>query len=218
MAPPEPARLCPLCGAESPWFGCAGPRNLFACGHCDLRFVPPTEHVSAAAEAARYCLHQNTPDNAGYVRWLSNAVAALQRHAARLGPNRRVLDFGSGPTPVLVSLLRQPGFDAVGYDPHFAPDTDLTQPFDAIVSIETFEHFRNPREDIGRVAGLLVPGGVLVVMTALHDGVPDMSRWHYALDETHIAFYSMRTFQFIAGQWGLSLVENDGRNVVVLAK
>jgi SAM-dependent methyltransferase len=126
------------------------------------------------------------------------------------------LDYGSGPTPVLVELLRKAGWDATGYDPFFAPDADLSRPFNAVVSTETFEHFRQPREETGRVLRLLAPGGVLVVMTSLCDAVTDWPRWHYARDETHVAFYSTRTFAHLAAARGLMPLENNGRNVVVL--
>ena len=65
---------------------------------------------------------------------------------------------------------------------------------------------------------LLKPGGVLVVMTSLHAGRNDMATWHYALDNTHVSFYSLLTFHFIARHWGLRMVAENGRNLVVMQR
>jgi SAM-dependent methyltransferase len=193
-------------------------RPLHGCPQCDLWFVPAAAHVSPEAEAARYRLHRNSRADVGYVRFLTPAVAALQRHARLLPPDPEVLDYGCGPAPVLVELLREAGFRARGYDPFFAAGQDLARRCAAVVSTETFEHFRRPAEDVARVVARVAPGGLLVVMTALHDGVADWPQWPYALDETHVAFFARATFDYIAGRWGLKLIETDGRRLVILRR
>jgi SAM-dependent methyltransferase len=213
-------QACPLCGTQAAFFAEAGHRPIWACPCCDLRFVPAAHHPSPEQARQRYLLHRNSRTDEGYVRWLGEAVTALARHApsGSDGAALTVLDYGCGPAPVLVDLLREAGLQATGYDPFFAPDADLAHPFDAVVSVETFEHFRNPRADIGRVVALLKPGGVLVVRTSLHAGRDDMAAWHYALDNTHVSFYSLLTFHFCARQWGLRMVADNGRNLVVLER
>jgi hypothetical protein len=190
-------------------------RPLHECPHCGLRFVPATAHLSPDQEAARYRLHQNSLNDAGYVRFLGTAVESVRKHVPAGG---RLLDYGSGPAPVLAELLTREQYRVAVYDCFFAPDTDLSQPFDAVVSTETFEHFREPRAELNRITGLLRPGGVLVVMTALWKPGCDFARWHYANDATHIVFYSLETFRFIAAAWGLTLVETNGTNLVVLRR
>jgi SAM-dependent methyltransferase len=208
---------CPLCATAAERPVAAAGRPLWACPECGLRFVPADHHLSLEQERQRYLLHRNSRADDGYVRFLMNAVDALRRHAGS-PPGLDVLDYGSGPTAVLADLLREAGFRVTAFDPFFAPDADLSRPFDAVVSTETFEHFRRPREDVARVVALVKPGGLLVVMTALHDGVADWGRWHYALDSTHVAFYSARTFAYIAREWGLCIREQNGRNLVVLER
>jgi len=137
------------------------------------------------------------------------------RHARK---GARVLDYGSGPTPVLAGILAQEGFEVTAYDPYFAPSAPLDRPFDAIVSVETFEHFRQPGREMDRLAAMLVPGGLLLAMTELRLPDCDFRTWHYAGDETHITFYSDETFRFISAAWALRLVETDAKRLVVLAK
>lgn len=192
-----------------------GRRPIHACPRCCLRFVPEAAHLSPERERARYRLHQNRLDDLGYVRFLGAAVEAVKRYVC---PGASVLDYGSGPVPVLAELLRRESFEVTLYDHYFAPEADLSRRFDAVVSTETFEHFRRPRAEIDRIAAILRPGGVLVVMTLFFTPGQDFARWHYAADATHVAFYAEETFRFIACTWGLSLVETNGRNLVCLRR
>ena len=73
---PEP---CLLCGAPAPFLALAARRPLHACPVCGLIFVPVAAHLSPAAERARYLLHRNSREDAGYVRFLMTAVPAPAR-------------------------------------------------------------------------------------------------------------------------------------------
>lgn len=215
---------CPLCGEVSGFWVQLPARPVYACPRCELRFVPEPWQVTPERERARYELHRNSLTDEGYIRFLQPVIACLLRHFRPGGetgtilPPARILDFGSGPTPVLVELLRREGFNAVGYDPCFDSGADLSQPFDAVVSTETFEHFRRPREELERIAGLLRPGGLLVVRTALWQPGQDFRTWHYANDETHIVFYSEATFRYIASTWGLRICETNGKDLIVATR
>ena len=211
---------CPLCGSVATFLSLAFSRPVYQCGHCDLRFVPAEFHLTPAQERARYCHHRNTADNAGYVRFLAVAVEGLRRHADRPAATCRVLDYGSGPTPVLLEILKEEGYLAVGYDPYFGEEPQVLSegPFDAVVSTETVEHFRDPGVEWARLVAQVRPGGILVIMTALVVPGIEFSKWHYANDPTHVAFYSESTFQLITSRWGLQVIESNGKNLVVLRK
>lgn len=219
---------CPLCRLPGSFHCQAWKRSIYRCPACDLRFVPPGQWLSPGQEAERYRLHQNRITDDGYVRFLMPVVDCLRRH----GVKGRVLDYGAGPAPVLVEILRREGYEAVGYDPVFEPargdacretggrDTPQGDPtggmFDAVVSTEVFEHFREPGRDLDRLVSVLKPGGWLVAMTELFAEGVDMAVWPYANDPTHILFYSPFTFQVIARRWGFDLVECAGKRLVAL--
>ena len=109
-------------------------------------------------------------------------------------------------------------YDAVGYDPIFQPDVDLNRRYDAVVSTETFEHFADSRRELDRIDAMLPLGGFLAVMTLFHDETTDWIDWWYLRVPSHVAFYSMRTFAWIAERYGFEEVFNDRTRFVMLRK
>ena len=89
--------------------------------HCALVFVPKALHATPDAERRRYLLHRNAPDDPGHRAFLSRLVRAL---APRLPRGAAGLDYGSGPSPTLATMLRALGFTVDVYDPFFAPSRD----------------------------------------------------------------------------------------------
>lgn len=213
--------VCPLCSQLALPQGMAWRRPIWRCTCCDLRFVPEPHWVTHEEEIARYRQHRNRVDDAGYVRFLQPVMDCLRQYGVR----GRVLDYGAGPEPVLVTLLIRAGYSATGFDPNFpGGDTDalgrieMQGPFQAIVSTEVFEHFRRPAVDIPRLSGLLDAGGLLIVMTSLVTPSTRMEDWAYANDMTHVAFYSEATFRHIARRWGFDMLEQVAGRLVVLRK
>ncbi len=215
-AAPRLHEPCPLCGEAAAYLAAAAERWLYACPQCDLWFVPAAQHWSVTAEQARYRLHQNRLDDSGYVSFLQpvlDCVAALDFADGARRPE--VLDYGCGPAPVLVELLRRAGSPALGYDPAFAPALEPGRRFKVVVSTETVEHFRRPWEEWQALAARLSPGGTAAIMTELHDEIKEPARWAYANDGTHIAFYSARTMACLAKRLGWQLAACDRHRLSV---
>ncbi len=189
-------------------------REFRSCPVCSLIHVPPRFHIAPDAEAARYRLHRNDPGDEGYVRFLGQLADPLCR---LLDPGSRGIDYGSGPGGVLAGMLRERGFICDGYDPVFDP-RDPAPPYDFAACAEVFEHFHEPGAEIARLVALLRPGGVLGVMTEFRPPGSTPAQWHYTSDPTHVAFYTMETFAWIACRMGLRLIYADGRRVVILSR
>lgn len=168
---------------------------------------------------ARYRLHRNSMHDEGYIRFLQPVVECIRRNL----PAGRVLDYGCGPVPVLIELLRRAGYEVSAYDPNFHVlpagwELARARMHDAVVSVEVFEHFRDPCGEISRIAGLLKPGGWLVVMTELVTRAMCMDTWAYANDATHILFFSDATFRYMAERWGFQVVEITAGRLVLMRR
>ena len=141
-------------------------------------------------------------DDPGYRSFLSKLVEPL---AQRLSSGARGLDFGCGPGPAASAMLRERGFAVALFDPFFAPDESvLRQGYDFIICTEVVEHFHRPAEEFDRLGELLLPGGLLAVMTCFQSGDERFAGWHYRRDPTHVTFYREKTLRFLAKQRGWS--------------
>lgn len=212
---PAQSPCCPLCGGATSGVRSSLGRAVHHCGTCDLMHVPEQWHLPPSEEEARYRMHENTLENVGYVARFTKLLDALAMHASHV---RRALDYGCGPEPVLVQLMQRRGIDAVGYDPFFSPRVPDGGPFDAIVSTETFEHFAHPAAELQRILDWLVADGWLAVMTEFHPGPERFSDWYYHRDETHVAFYSPATLDWIARRFSLRVVFRNSRNIVIFQR
>jgi hypothetical protein len=218
---------CSLCGYETRRI--ADPRSgrsYHRCRRCDLIGLDAPFLPSEEAERSRYLLHTNSEHDSGYVRFLSEFVeeavmpASLTVAARSGGHPLRMLDFGSGPVPVLASMLGGRGFEVAVYDPYFAPDRSaLSGAYDMVVMHEVIEHIAEAGPLLVAAAGLIASGGALVVRSRLHpasDG--EFLAWWYREDETHIRFYSTRTFQWIGEGSDFELADSNGVDMVRLRR
>jgi SAM-dependent methyltransferase len=213
--PPE-AVPCRVCGDGEPapfWSGDG--LTYRRCPACHATLLDAYCFLDGDAEAARYRLHQNDPEDPEYQSFLNRLAEPL---LAQLPPRQTGLDYGCGPGPALANLLIRAGHDVRLYDPLFHPDpTALTQTYDFITCSETAEHFHRPGEEFDRLRRLIRPGGWLAIMTSFQTDDARFPDWHYRRDPTHVTFYRQETFAYLAAQWGWScLVPRP--NVVIMQK
>lgn len=175
-------------------------RTFLRCPRCGLVHVPPEQRLDAAAERARYDLHENDSGDDGYRRFLSRLATPL---LARLAPGSKGLDFGCGPSPVLADMLRSAGHDVAVYDPFYAADpAPLADTYDFITATEVVEHLHDPGAVLRQLWSCVRPGGVLALMTQLLPAPDDFSTWHYISDPTHVCFFGDRSFAWLGEELG----------------
>ncbi len=200
-----PLLFCPLCRLKAlTLFHSVAIKNLtrsyYHCPTCDLVSVPRQDHPDRETEKARYVAHNNDPNDPDYRAFLGRLWDEME---PRLAPCAKGLDFGSGPGPTLSLLGKESGFEVKIYDPFFSPDQSVLQSrYDFITCSETAEHFSDPAKEFNTFHRLLLPGGILGVMTGMLEDWKDFPEWHYHRDETHISFYSKRSMDWIASQYG----------------
>ncbi len=201
---------CPLCHSPDTEVFCTDKfREYWRCARCALVSVPKRFHLSLTAERAEYDLHENDTQDPGYRRFLSRVATPLM---ARLSPGARGLDFGCGPGPALALMLEEAGYPTETYDPFYANDpSKFEKHYDFITATEVVEHLSDPKFELQRLYSMLVPGGVLAIMTKRVTNKEAFASWHYKNDKTHIAFFSEASFSWLASQWSahVEFVDSD---------
>jgi len=167
-------------------------------------------------EKKEYSFHQNSMENEGYVQMFREFInKAIEPYKSQIST---ALDFGAGPGPVLAELLRQEGFKTDIYDKHFAPEKIYqNKKYDLITTTEVFEHLKDPVATLKLLKSLLNKDGILAIMTLFHPNDEEgFKKWWYRRDSTHIAFYTPKTFQYLASLVNLQVKMSDKKNTCVL--
>lgn len=210
------AIVCPLCNNDNTDAIYEDRRReYYGCNRCELIFVPARFHLSASEEKGVYDLHQNSPDDERYRHFLSRLFRPVHE---RIAPASRGLDFGSGPGPTLSVMFAEAGHSMAIYDPFYAPDTKpLMQKYNFVTSSEVVEHLCDPAVGLNRMWGCVEPGGLLGVMTQMAENRDRFKTWHYKNDPTHVSFFGIATFEWMAEFWNADLTI-VGNSVAVLTK
>jgi len=203
--------VCLLCGHRTSSITHPKRGVYHLCPHCELITLDPSFHPSEEQAFLEYSLHENSSEDPRYVSYFRSFIEGAVLPFAPKG--RRALDFGSGPEPVLATLLQgEYGYQTDIYDLFFSPaKVYADRSYDLITCTEVVEHMGDPLSAFSLFASLLNRGGILSVMTALHpQDEKKFLLWHYIQERTHTTFYSLKTLGCLAKATGLSLLYCDG--------
>lgn len=168
-------------------------------------------------ERTRYEEHRNSGRRYhDYLRdFAERRIAPLIERSGCRG-SLEVVDYGSGPVAALTPVLRDLGLRVFGYDPFFGPFREPpSQSGDIVVLHEVVEHFGRPGSALSRAVAAMRHHGFLVVETQTRPrDAAAFARWTYRQDPTHVAFYTRRTFGYLARRWGFTEVAADDRGAV----
>lgn len=155
--------------------------NWVRCNHCGLVYVNPVPDPHELEALYR------ESDQGGYDREIDNVVHTYSKYLSRylkLLPKRGLaLDVGAGSGFFLQAMLRLGFRKVVGFEPSssayqkaspeikphiingpFSEDAISPGSVDLITCFQTLEHLPNPGETLARFAGLLRPGGLVMVV------------------------------------------------------
>lgn len=201
---------CLLCQSSdvSPYFQEAT-RSYFQCQTCNLVFVPEQYHLTQQEEKTEYDKHENDPLDIGYQNFLARTTKPLFK---LLSPQAKGLDFGCGSAAAISHMAKAQGIDVVNYDLYYFNHPELLETqYDFITMTEVIEHLAEPNEILKVIAQALKKYGIFAVMTKRVIDKTRFATWHYKNDPSHIAFYSEKTFEWIAKRmnWRLQIVDKD---------
>lgn len=189
----------------------------YSCGRCGFIFTDDKSYLTAEKEREHYLKHDNSFESEGYVHMFREFIKTAIEPFNNIG---RALDFGCGHGPVLAELLREKGIRTDIYDKYFADDGSFrNNQYDLITATEVVEHLNDPIDTLKLLVGCLSTKGILAIMTRFHPENDDIFKdWWYRRDDTHISFYSPRTFHHIAKTFNMKLLLVDDKNIVVMQK
>lgn len=183
------------------------------CENCDLIFMSHLFRLDTLSEFERYMRHENVVTEPGYQDFVQPLVQSILKEvpADSLG-----LDFGSGTDSAAGHMLREKGFKVDRYDPYFHPDAAaLEKKYDFVLACEVIEHFYHPSNSFEVIKNLLKPGGTFFAMTSIYDSSIDFKSWYYRRDETHVSFYSAKTFEWIQERFKFKALTIASKSLVV---
>ena len=210
---------CKICG--HPAITYKHPRfdmTFHECEHCEFIYKDDSHRLSYDEEFSAYNRHQNSEQNMGYVNFLTNFIDAAIMPYIQKGD---VLDFGSGPNPVLAKIMKEQYlFNVDIYDIFYAPKKIYeNKTYDLITSTEVIEHLSQPVEVIKVMVDHLKPGGYLSMMTLFHPkDRKAFFEWFYIRDITHLCFYTPKTLEYIAKRLNVEVVYTNEYRYIVLKK
>ena len=207
---------CPLClRTKNPLFTTYQDRRYFRCQDCQLIYLDSKCYLTSSEEKKVYDLHKNSYDDLGYINFLKrtyNPVIKL------LNTSDKGLDFGCGNGPVLAKLFEQAGHHMTLYDHYYFPDKKaLEKTYQFIVATDVIEHLIRPKQEIEKLISLLELKGILAIMTKLALNKKAFDKWHYKNDPTHVCFFSVQTFEWLAKKYHLTLIFQQ-QDVIILQK
>lgn len=207
---------CPLCNDDqSQHYHQDRYRNYHLCPSCGLIYVPPNERPDVLSEKAQYDLHDNRSEEENYHSILSRMVDPL---LAKIEPGAIGLDFGSGPDPLLASMLRQAGMKVRTYDVFYDPDASVWyQDYDFIACSEVVEYLHNPGREFTRLFAALKPGGWLGLITRRVVDHKTFGIEYTDRNFAQVCFYSTNSLEWVANQNNADL-ELLGNDIALLHK
>lgn len=212
--------LCPICSSVTKKIK-DGKKEIYyiKCSRCDFIYKDPKHKISEDAEKSRYEEHNNSIDDPRYVQYFEKFIKTSIFPFAPSGKD--LLDFGSGPSPVLGEILKEKyEYNVDIYDYYFKPEKIyIGKKYDVITCTEVIEHIANPMDYFNLFSEILKENGILALMTYFHPKEDeDFFNWHYVRDKTHISFFSQKTIEYISRELNMEMLFTDGVKTAVFKK
>ncbi len=212
-------KKCKICNSETVEVVDNKTKKIYhKCLECEYIFLDELFYVDEVREKKHYDKHHNSFESLGYVKMFEELI---EEFVAPLKENiNSALDFGCGEGEVLPLLLERDKILCDRYDLFYFPQkVYLGKEYDLILSTEVFEHLKNPLEIFKELLSHVKKDRYLLLMSAFHPSNDEkFLEWWYIRDITHIGFFNLKTFEYIADKLNLKIVKHNLKNIIVFQK
>lgn len=226
---------CPACEARSVTsFAIIRHMPYSRCRVCGFRFanpVPSDEVISAFYNSPFYSNYRRLEENriaCGDYFSISIGTDAMHHLATWLGDDKslKILDYGCGPGSFLALLRDKFSFPNVegielnrqsvgiakrnyGLTIASSPEELKHQFYDYVVLLEVIEHLPEPDTFFNQIAGLVKPGGFILIATPAVDNLLDLFfPWFGGAPYTapcHISLFTTKALTCLLSRFGFSV-------------
>ncbi|UCN01314.1 methyltransferase domain-containing protein [Sulfurimonas sp. SWIR-19] len=205
-------KKCPLCQNSASFFY-EDTQRYYQCKNCHGIFVDAAHLPDAKSEKARYELHDDDAEDAGYRTFVAPITSNIEQD---FSAEAKGLDFGAGTSRIITKVMQEKGYAISSYDPYFHPYKELLeQKYDYIASCEVIEHFYHPAKEFALLKSLLKENAKLYLMTDIYDEQVEFSSWYYKNDPTHVFLYTKKTFEWIQKRFEFSNLFIEKRLIIL---
>jgi len=193
-------------------------KKYHKCLKCEYIFLNELFYIDYKAEKKHYDKHHNSFESLGYVKMFEDLIEEF------VTPYEKdidtSLDFGCGEGEVLAILLQNNKIRCDRYDLFYFPKkTYEGKEYDLIVSTEVLEHLENPLKVLKELLSHVKTDGYLLLMSAFHPADDEkFLKWWYIRDITHIGFFNLKTFEYLAGELSLKILKHNSKNTIIFKK
>ncbi|MCK4737427.1 MAG: class I SAM-dependent methyltransferase [Sulfurimonas sp.] len=193
-------------------------KKYYTCLTCEYIFLDKLFYIDDKAEKKHYDKHHNTFESLGYVKMFEELIDEFV--IPQTQNIKTALDFGCGEGEVLPILLEKYGVTCDRYDLFYFPEKIYeNKKYDLITSTEVFEHLTNPLSMLKKLLSHVNKDGFLLLMSAFHpNDDEEFLKWWYIRDITHIGFFNLVTFEYLAQELNLKIVKHNSKNSILLKK
>jgi len=193
-------------------------KNYHKCLVCQYIYLDEKFYIDEYNEKKHYDKHHNNLESLGYVKMFNDLIDEfIEPYIKEI---KTALDFGCGEGEVLPILLERRYIKCDRYDLFYYPKKIYeNKKYDLIVSTEVFEHLQNPLKKFKEILYSVKKNGYIILMSSFHPNNDDeFLKWWYIRDVTHIGFFNIVTFEYIASELNLDIIKHNTKNTILFKK
>jgi len=210
---------CKICNSKTTSFVDKKTDKIYyKCSKCEYIFLDELFYIDESHERSHYDKHHNNLESLGYVKMFENLVDEFV--LPQKNNIKKVLDFGCGEGEVLPIVLERNAVSCDRYDLFYFPKKVYEdKKYDLVLSTEVFEHLEKPLKIFKKLLEHIEDDGYLILMSAFHPSHDDeFLKWWYIRDITHIGFFNLETFEYLAEEFNLKIVKHNSKNTIMFQK